>query len=51
MARLVSELSWDNFTPRGILHDFFVREGKQFATYEQMRFGGWIRLTAIAVLT
>jgi class 3 adenylate cyclase len=51
MARLVSELSWDSFTPRQILHEFFVKEGNQFATYEQMRFGAWLRLTAIAVLT
>ncbi len=51
MARLVSELSWDSFSPREILHEFFVKEGNQFATYEQMRFGGWLRLTAIAFLT
>jgi class 3 adenylate cyclase len=51
MARLVPELSWDSFTPREILREFFVKDGHQFATYDQMRFGGWLRLAAIAVLT
>ena len=51
MARLVYKLSWGSFTPREILHEFFVEEGNQFATYEQMRFGAWLRLTAIAFLT